>query len=105
MRFKDPVLIRILHTMRAVGGQPLAESDWQALLATERADFSVSADKPDVTGWYHTCYVWSIYLYGCFRGSTRISAHSAEDTLLHTGGGCAPELAGSERHRHPETLP
>ena len=66
MRFKDPILIRILQTMRTVGGQLLSERDWQSLLATERADFTVSADKPDVTGWYHTCYVWSIIAMASF---------------------------------------
>ena len=82
MRFKEPVLIRILNTMRAVGGQPLAESDWQALLATERADFTVSADKPDVTGWYHTCYVWSIISMAAFV-EARESARIAQKTLFY----------------------
>ena len=63
MRFKDPILIRILHAMRPVGGQPLSDSDWQALLATELDDDTPSAEKPDVTGWYHTCYVWSVSLW------------------------------------------
>ena len=81
MRFTDPVLIRTLHTMRAVGGQPLAESDWQALLATERADFTVSYDKPDVTGWYHTCYVWSIISMAAFV-EARESARIAQKTLF-----------------------
>ena len=57
MRFKDPVLIRILHTMRTVGGQALADSDWRALLATELDNDTSSADKPVTIGWYHTCYV------------------------------------------------
>ena len=36
MRFKDAVLVRILNTMRTVGGKALAERDWQALLHTEQ---------------------------------------------------------------------
>jgi len=90
MRFKDPVLIRILHTMRAVGGQPLSESDWQALLATELADDTLSADKPDtpsadkpdVTGWYQTCYVWSVISMAAFV-EARESARKAQKTLFY----------------------
>ena len=79
VRSTDPVLIRIMHTMRAVGGQPLAESDWQSLLATERVDFAVSDDKPDVTGWHHTCYVWSIIPMAAFV-EARESARTAQNT-------------------------
>jgi len=82
MRFKDPILIRILNTMRTVGGRPLSERDWQSLLATERADFTQSADKPDVTGWYHTCYVWSIIAMASFV-EARESARRAEKTLYY----------------------
>jgi hypothetical protein len=56
MRFKDDVLVRILHTMRTLGGKALAESDWRALLDTEDKR---GAEKP-MTSWYHTCYVWSV---------------------------------------------
>ena len=82
MRFTDPVLIRILHAMRTEGGQPLSESDWQALLATELADDTLSADKPDVTGWYHTCYVWSIISMAAFV-EARESARRAQKTLFY----------------------
>jgi hypothetical protein len=46
MRFKDATLLRILHTMRTLGGKALAESDWKALLDTETAEQSCSAEKP-----------------------------------------------------------
>jgi hypothetical protein len=58
MRFKDDVLVRILLTMRTLGGQALAESDWRALLDTE--DKCGAAKPAAMTGWYHTCYVWSV---------------------------------------------
>ena len=35
MRFKDARLVRILQTMRTVGGQALTSTDWKALLDTE----------------------------------------------------------------------
>ena len=66
MRFTDPILIRILRTMRTVGGQPLSDSDWQALLATELDNDIPSAEKPDAIGWYHTCYVWSVISMAAF---------------------------------------
>ena len=82
MRFTDPVLIRILHTMRTVGGQPLSNSDWQALLATELNDDTPSAEKPDLSGWYHTCYVWSVISMAAFM-ETRESARKAQKTLYY----------------------
>ena len=81
MRFTDPVLIRILQTMRVVGGQPLSESDWQAISATELAEDTVNAAKP-VTGWYHTCYVWSIISMAAFV-EARDSARIAQKTLYY----------------------
>ena len=57
MRFNDPILIRILKNTREVGGKPLSESDWKALLATELPDSTSQAKRPDVTGWYTTAYV------------------------------------------------
>ena len=83
MRVAEPVLIRILHTMRAAGGQPLADSDWQALLATERADFAVSDDKPDVVGWHHSCCVWRIISIAALMAA-RESARIAQQTLFCT---------------------
>ena len=60
MRFKVDVLVRILHTMRTVGGKALAESDWQAVLNTESAPQSRSGENlAAMHGWYYTCYVWS----------------------------------------------
>ena len=82
MRFTDPVLIRILQTMRTVGGRPLSNSDWQALLATELSDNTPSAEKPDVSGWYHTCYVWSVISMAAFM-EARESARKAQKTLVY----------------------
>ena len=81
MRFTDPTLIRILHTMRTVGGQALSNSDWQALLSTEHAD-EHGRDQPDVTGWYHTCYVWSIIFMAAFVVAKE-SAHMAHKPLFY----------------------
>ena len=33
MRFKDHILIRILDTMRKVGGKPLSDSDWESIIS------------------------------------------------------------------------
>ena len=82
MRFTDPILIRILHTMRTVGGLPLSESDWQALQATEIDNNISSAEKPDVTGWYHTCYVWSVISMAAFL-EARESARKAQKILFY----------------------
>jgi hypothetical protein len=68
--------------MRTVGGQPLSDSDWQALLATELNNDTPSAEKPDVTGWYHTCYVWSVIFMAAFM-VTRESARKAKKTLFY----------------------
>ena len=81
MRFTDPTLIRILHTMRTVGGQALSNSDWQALLATEHAE-DHGGDQPDVTGWYHTCYLWSVISMAAFV-EARESARMAQKLLFY----------------------
>ena len=77
MRFKDPILIRILDTMRTVGGTPLSDHDWQALLDTE-----LDVPRPDVNGWYHTCYAWSIISMVAFI-EARESARKAEKRLYY----------------------
>ena len=82
MRFKDPTLIRILQTMRVPGGRLLTDSEWQALLATELDDHHPSAAKPDVTGWYHTSYVWTVIAMSTFV-QARESARSAQKTLFY----------------------
>ena len=82
MRFTDPILIRILTSMRTVGGKPLPDSDWNALLRTEFDSSSSSAEKPDITGWYHTCYVWSVITMAAFMVA-RESARTAQKTLFY----------------------
>ena len=82
MRFKDPTLVRILHTMRTVGGQALAETDWQALLQTELRNEPSSAAKPVTTNWYHTSYVWSVVSMAAFV-IARESARTAHKTLFY----------------------
>ncbi len=55
-RFKGPVLVRILDTMRTLGGEALRPSDWQALLGTELEANSCSAKTPtELDGWCHGC--------------------------------------------------
>ena len=83
MRFKDPTLVRILHTMRTVIGQSLAETDWQALLGTELRNDTCSADKPVTTNWYHTSYVWRVVSMAAFV-IARESARTAQNTLGYT---------------------
>jgi hypothetical protein len=84
MRFKDDTLLRILHTMRTLGGKALADSDWGALMATETAEQSGSAGKPalDTHGWYHTCYVWSVTAMASFM-EARESARKSQNTLFY----------------------
>ena len=82
MRFKDPTLIRILHSMRQVGGQMLAERDWQALLATELDMQKDGATKPVTLGWYKTCYVWSVVSMAAFV-EARESARTAQKPLYY----------------------
>ena len=83
MRFKDETLVRILRTMRIVGGQALAEGDWQALLATEAAELTSSAEKPaPVNGWYHSCYLWSVVAMASFM-EARESARRSKVTLYY----------------------
>ena len=68
--------------MRQVGGQPLAERDWQALLATELDTQKDGAANPVTTGWYKTCYVWSIVSMAAFV-EARESARTAQKTLYY----------------------
>ena len=83
MRFKDPTLLRILHTMRTCGGKPLSPSDWQALLDTEAGDLSSSAEKLALeTKWYHTRYVWSVIAMASFM-EARESARLSKKTLFY----------------------
>ena len=79
MRFKDTVLVRILNTMRTVGGKALAESDWEALLRTEHG----SAEKPAATTeWYNTSYLWSVVAMASFV-QARQSARIAKQVLVY----------------------
>ena len=80
MRFKDNVLVRILHTMRTPGGKALCTSDWQALLDTED---QCGAAKPTAwTEWYHTCYVWSVVTMAAFM-QARQSARQQKKCLVY----------------------
>ena len=78
MRFKDDVLIRILDTMRTIGGKALAETDWQKLLETEMTN----DQHPPGNGWYHTCYVWSVIAMASYV-EARQSARDAKTTLFY----------------------
>ena len=82
MRFKDPTLTRIMQAMRVPGGQPLPGSECRALLATELDNDSPSAAKPDVAGWYHTSYVWSVIAMAT-SVEARESARIAQKTLFY----------------------
>ena len=83
MRFKDDVLVHILHAMRTVGEKALAESDWQAVLNTESAPQSRSGENPAAMhGWYHTCYVWSVVAMASFM-QARQSARQANKTAVY----------------------
>ena len=82
MRFKDDVLIRILHTMRTTGGKALAESDWRALVDTGTRGAEKSPQQTATTGWYHTCYVWSVVAMASFM-QARQSARQANKTAVY----------------------
>ena len=90
MRFDDPVLIRILRTMRVVGGKPLSESDWNALLNTEKARYPTSSDGDESpvpapalpNDWFHTAYVWSVVAMAAYVVA-RQSARQACETLVY----------------------
>ena len=83
MRFKDARLLRILQTMRTVGGQALSPTDWKALLDTEANEQGCSVAQPTPPqGWYHTCYVWSIIAMASYVDA-RDSARLAQKTLFY----------------------
>ena len=96
MRFKDERLVNILNTMRTVGGKPLSDSDWKALLATE-----LGGDTPstDVSG------VWLVphelclerHFYGYFRGGKGICEESSENSRVHSSS------RQSSEHNHKST--
>ena len=73
MRFNNPILICIFKIMREVGGKPLSESDWKAVLATQLPDSTFQAKRPDVTGWYTAAYVWSITAMASFMEALKSS--------------------------------
>ena len=55
MRFKDDVLVRILHTMRSVGGKALAEWYWRALLDPEQCSGITRATCGVSLPWPRSC--------------------------------------------------
>ena len=91
--------------MRTVGGLPLSENDWQALQATEIANNTSSAEKPDVTGWYHTCYVWSVMSMAAFLEARESARKAQKIFFLRTGRGHAYEFGHTKWSRDPEPLP
>ena len=106
MRFKDDVLVRILHTMRTLDGKALAESDWRALLDTED---SRGAEEPaTMTGWYHTCDVWSVVTMAAIMQARRSARHNkkclvyiqaadAIQTVIQTSGSDAEKNAFAQK--------
>ena len=83
MRLKDARRVRILQTMRTVGGKALSPTDWKALLDNEANDPGCSVAQPTPPqGWYHTCYVWSIIAMASYVDA-RDSARLAQKTLFY----------------------
>ena len=106
MRFRDPVVKKILEKMRQPGGAALTDSEWTALKAT-----SVDVEPPDeeeqkkfpseTAGWYHSCYLWSILMlasYTCSKMSARQTCH----TLFYLQAADVPRVA--PRHKLPDEL-
>ena len=82
MRFKDPTLLRILQTMRTLGGALLTNKDWEALRDTEFKQAGSAAQPAPGRGWYHTCYVWSVIAMVSFMEACE-SARQAKETLIY----------------------
>ena len=103
MRFKDAVLVRILNTMREVGGKPLADSDWKALLATELPDATSQTSRPNVTGWYTSCYLWSVLSIASFMEALN-SARAARKVLFHVQAVDIPQNHAASNEHDAEEL-
>ena len=98
MRFTDDKQIAILESMRVPGGRRLSPALWQALQSTE-----LSAAQPDVpTGWYHTCYCWSVTSMATFLVA-RQSAAEAKQTLFYVQAVDQP-LSAAARTSQPDFL-
>ena len=85
-RFEDPTLIAILRKMRQQGGAKLSEAEWQALvdteLDTEKLEREPETFLRETTGWFESCYLWSVVSMACYTRAT-ISARQHEQTLLY----------------------
>ena len=85
MRFTDETLIQILDAMRTPGGKKLNNSQWQALLKTERSAAQparANAEQPDESNCYHVCYCWSVITMAAYM-LARASAGKARQTLFY----------------------
>jgi hypothetical protein len=87
MRFRDPVLIKILEKMRTLGGTTLSDEEWQALMDTnvnlDRSNARVTEQFLNKTAdWYHGCYLWSVITLSAYT-CAKLSAKKARCTLFY----------------------
>ena len=86
MRFRDPLLKKILEQMRTTGGVRLTDNEWNALKETnvEAAEMDEAAQKEILTktkDWYHSCYLWCIVNMAAYT-SAKLSAKASYHTLF-----------------------
>ena len=107
MRFRDPVLRRILEKMRTPGGLALSDGEWQALKATNvnpenMDDGTVQELLSKTQEWYHSCYLWSIVNMAAFTSSKQ-SASNTHHTLFYFQAVDTPKVSPAHPPRNPLT--
>ena len=85
MRFRDPVLRKILEKLRTPGGANLSDSEWQALMATNVDVSTLDEDAvrqllAKTENLYHSSYLWSIVNLAAYT-SAKLTAKKTYHTL------------------------
>ena len=79
-RFKDPLLVEVLHAMRTRDGKKISDAAWTAIYQTE-----LKANDPrlrNARGWYESAYEWRFVSYA-MHAHAKLDAHLAKKLLFY----------------------
>jgi len=107
MRFRDPVLRRILEKMRTPGGARLSDNEWKRLMATNvEASTMDEASKQELLtktrDWYHSCYLWCIVNLAAYT-CAKLSAQASRHTLFYLQAVDSPKVTPRHGPPNPHT--
>jgi hypothetical protein len=98
-RFKDPLLVEVLHAMRTPGGKKISSAAWRAI-----EDTQLTPDDPrlrDARGWYECAYEWRLVSYA-MHAHAKLDAQAADKILFYIPAIDRPSANGFKRQDYDE---